>query len=65
MNSYRDDWLAVRGSKPMFPAQMVRFYGGAEDHRSSQKDRLMAALGKALIALGQRVKSKNIAGVQT
>ena len=45
--------------KPMTPAQMVRFYWGTEDHQPSQKDRFMAALGEALIALGQRVKSEN------
>jgi hypothetical protein len=42
--------------RPMTTAQMVRFYWGVKDHRPSQKDRFIAALGEALIALGQRVK---------
>lgn len=54
-------WLEEPRRKPMTPAQMVRFYGRTEDHRRSQKGRFTAALGEALIALGQRVKPKNIA----
>ena len=45
--------------KPMTPVQMVRFYGGTKDHRPSQRVRFMAALGEALIVLGQRVKLEN------
>lgn len=45
--------------KPMTPAQMIRFYWGTKDHRPSQKDHFMAALGETLIALGQRVKPEN------
>jgi len=65
MNSYRaENWLAGPGRKPMTPAQMVRFYSRTEGHRPGRKDRLSAALGEAFIALGQRIKSKNIAEAQ-
>ena len=44
--------------KPMTAAQMVRFYWGTEEQSSSKKDRFLATLGEALIALGQRLKPK-------
>ena len=44
---------------PMTPAQMVRRYWGAKGHPSGKKDHFSAALGEALIALGQRVKPEN------
>ena len=56
-------WLEETCRKPMTPAELFRFYGKSRVHRPSRKDRLMAALGEALIAVGQRVKPKNI--VQT
>ena len=54
-------WLEEARRKPMTPAEMVCFYGRTKDHRRSQKGRFTAALAEALIALGQRVKPKNIA----
>ena len=64
MNSHLVEvWLKETPRKPMTSTQMIRFYGKTKDHRPSHKDRFMAVLGEALIALGQRVKPKNI--VQT
>ena len=54
-------WMEETCRKPMTPAQMVHFYGRTVDHRSSRVDRFMSALGRALVALGQRVKPENIA----
>ena len=45
--------------KPMTPAQMVRFYWGTKVQRPSRKDRFLAVLAEALIALGQWVKPEN------
>ena len=54
-------WLEETHRKPMTAAQMVHFYGRTVDHRPRRVDRFMAGLGEALIAVGQRVKPKNIA----
>ena len=54
-------WLEEPRRKPMTPAEMFRFYGRSKKRRPSRKDRVMAALGEALIALGRRVKPKDIA----
>ena len=58
-------WLEEPRRKPMTPAEMFRFYGRRKNDRPGRKDRVMAALGEALIALGQRVKPKNIAQTAT
>ena len=72
MNSHRmnchliEIWLdKPRRSNPVTPAEMFQFYDRTRNHRPSRKDRFMAALGEALIALGQRVKPKNIAQTAT
>jgi len=54
-------WLEEPRRKPMTPAEMFQFYGRTRNHQPSRKDRLMTALGEALISLGQRIKPKNIA----
>ena len=53
-------WLEEPRRKPMTPAEMFQFYGRTRNYRPSRKDRFMAALGEALISLGQWVKPKNI-----
>jgi hypothetical protein len=45
--------------RPMTPAEMVRFYGGAEVRSPSRTERIWATLIKTLTTLSQRLKSKN------
>ena len=54
-------WLEEPRRKPTTPAQMVRFYNRTRDRRPNRVDRLMVPLGEVVIALGQRVKLKNLA----
>ena len=51
--------------KPMTPAQMARTYGKIENGRLSPKDRVMSAIGEALILLGERLKPANSAQTKT
>jgi hypothetical protein len=60
-----ETWLEEPRRKPTIPAEIFRFCGRRKNHRPSRKDRVMAALGGALIALGQRVKPKDIAQTAT